>query len=184
MVERIAHYTILERVGADGIRGVRARIPRQAPCQSACGANRGRRSRGLCTRRARCRQLSHPGVAIIYDVGDTDGQPFIASVRQGQTLRAVVGGHPLHPRRAVVRRADRRALADIDAAGVGYDTLTLESVMVTTRGNVKLLDVRIARWSGLGAAAGSNDAGARSRAGHDESTVRRPCTRGACSSRC
>ena len=48
---------------------------------------RAERDRGCCARRARSRKLQHPNVVAVHDVGEVDGEVFIAT--------ELVDGEPL-----------------------------------------------------------------------------------------
>jgi len=40
--------------------------------------------------------LNHPNICVIYDIGDHEGQPFLAmELLEGETLRERIGNKPL-----------------------------------------------------------------------------------------
>ncbi len=91
--------------------------------------------------------LVHPSAVAIYDVGEVDGDPFIAmELVPGETLRARIGD-------ASVSIGERlRWLAEVarvlDAAhrkGIVHRDIKPDNVMITDDGGVKVLDFGIAR---------------------------------------
>lgn len=101
--------------------------------------------------------VSHPGVAMLYECGDDDGQTFLAQeFVPGQTLRTLLGGRPINTLNAVdmaIRMAD--ALAAIHGAGLVHGDLRPDNVFVTPRGHVKLVDAGLAEFTAGGAARAS-----------------------------
>jgi serine/threonine-protein kinase len=97
--------------------------------------------------------LSHPNIALLYESGEDQDQLFLVyEYVPGKTLKRTIGGAPLNPRRAVdlsVQIAD--ALADAHAAGVVHRNLSSDTIMVTPKGNAKVLDFGLAAWAMRGA---------------------------------
>ena len=91
--------------------------------------------------------LDHPNAVAIYDVGEHDGQPYIAmELVEGKSLRALVGdaGVPAGERlRVLVDVA--RALAAAHKRGLVHRDVKPENVMIRDDGVVKVLDFGIAR---------------------------------------
>ena len=98
-------------------------------------------------------QVSHPGIAMLYECGDEDGQTFVAQeFVPGQSLTQVLAGRPINALRAVdlaVRMAD--SLAVLHSAGLTHGDLRPDNIVVTPKGQVKLLDAGLAAFSGGGA---------------------------------
>ena len=94
-------------------------------------------------------QVSHPGIAMLYECGDEDGQTFLAQeFVPGQSLTQVLGGRPINALRAVdlaVRIAD--SLAVLHAAGLAHGDLRPDNIVVTPKGQVKLLDAGLAAFT-------------------------------------
>lgn len=101
--------------------------------------------------------VSHPGVAMLYECGDDDGQTFLAQeFVPGQALRTLLGGRPINTLNAVdmaIRMAD--ALDAIHGAGLVHGDLRPDNVFVTPKGHVKLVDAGLAEFTGGGAARAS-----------------------------
>jgi serine/threonine protein kinase len=95
-------------------------------------------------------RLSHPSIVTVYDLGDTDGQLYMAmELLDGDDLRALID------KQAEVPLADRvRILGEI-CQGLGYahsrDVIHRDikpaNILVSASGKVKLLDFGLARVS-------------------------------------
>jgi serine/threonine protein kinase len=98
-------------------------------------------------------RVSHPAVAVLYELGVDGGETFLAhEFVPGQTLAAMLSGRPLHPRRATeiaIEIAD--GLAAIHAAGLVHGDLRPDNVIVTPKGHAKLLDAGFAAFTAGGA---------------------------------
>jgi serine/threonine-protein kinase len=71
----------------------------------------------------------------------------------GETLKTLIGGRPLNPRRALdlaIQLAD--ALAEVHAQSLAHLDIKPDNVIVTPKGNAKLLDCGLAEWTSGGAA--------------------------------
>lgn len=160
MQDTVGHYRVLDRIGAGGIGEVyRARDTKQGrtvvvkAVAADIAADPGRREALLADARAAAR-LTHPNLATLYEIVEEDDRLFLVfDFAAGESLRTVVGGRPLNPRRAIdlaVQIAD--ALADAHAEGIAHGDLKPDNVIVTPRGNAKILDFGLSRWTGGGAA--------------------------------
>jgi serine/threonine protein kinase len=92
--------------------------------------------------------LSHPNIATLYEVGEEESRIYLVyEFIQGQTLRALIGGTPLNPRRAIDLASQvADALAEAHAADVVHGSITSDKVIVTPKGNAKIADVGLAWW--------------------------------------
>src|SRR5207247_6155665 len=108
MFDSLAHYRILERIGAGGMGEVyRARDTRLGRTvaikvlPAAVADDPERRDRFVREARATA-ALSHPNIAALYEIGEDQGHLFLAfEFVPGDTLKTVVAGRPLNPRRAI-----------------------------------------------------------------------------------
>ncbi len=160
MIERLAHYKILDRIGTGGIgemyRARDTRLGRTVAIKMLRPEIAGdpvQRERFLQDARA-ARALSHPNIASLDDIGEEQGQPYLVfEFASGDTLKALVAGRPMNPRRALeyaIQIAD--ALADIHAQGMVHRDLKPDNIVITSKGAAKLLDVGLAQWTAGGAA--------------------------------
>ncbi|HEV8129574.1 MAG TPA: serine/threonine-protein kinase, partial [Candidatus Eisenbacteria bacterium] len=91
--------------------------------------------------------LNHPGIVAIYDVGTSDGVPFLVSeLLEGESLRAVIQSGAVPPRRAaelIIQAA--QALAVAHAKGIVHRDLKPENLHVLVDGRLKVLDFGLAK---------------------------------------
>jgi serine/threonine protein kinase len=169
MFDTLGQYKVLERIGTGGLGDVfRARDTRHGRTVALkvlppdLVVEAARRERFLKDARA-CAALSHPNIAALYEISEDRGRTFLVfEFVAGETLKAATAGRPLNPRRALgyaVQIAD--ALADAHAAGVTHLDLKPDNILVTPRGNAKILDCGLASWTGGG---GARDRAARATA--------------------
>jgi serine/threonine protein kinase len=151
----IAHYNLLEKIGEGGIGEVfRARdtkVGRTVALKvvaKAIAADPDRLHRLLEDARV-ASVLSHPNIATLWDVGEADGQTYLAyEFAAGRSLREESGGAPMNVRRALdlaVQIAD--GVAGAHSHGVIHGDLRPDTIIVTTKGSAKVLDFGLAAWT-------------------------------------
>jgi serine/threonine protein kinase len=92
--------------------------------------------------------FNHPNVLAIHEVGETaDGQPFVAMEHvEGQGLDALLKGKPLGVEQVVhIGSQIADALAEAHARGMILRDIKPANIMLTPRGQVKLLDFGLAK---------------------------------------
>jgi TolB-like protein len=155
MIDRLAQYHLLEYLGEGGLgaayrardtRFGRTTLVKIVPDRLAGDPDLRAR---LIDAAAAASALSHPNVATLFEVGEEGGRLFLAfEYVHGRSLRAELGGRPLNVRHALdlgAQMAD--ALAAIHARGLVHGDLRPETIMVTAKGLVKLLDCGLAPWT-------------------------------------
>jgi tetratricopeptide (TPR) repeat protein len=98
------------------------------------------------------RAIRHPNVVATLDTGTTAGRPWIAlEYVEGQTLRGLLGEIGVAPEELCRRIGVEilRGLVAIHAAGVVHRDLKPDNVLITREHAVRIMDLGLARVSGL-----------------------------------
>ncbi len=154
MRESAGPYRLLERTGEDRIgetfrardtaRGRTAMVRLVHPHIAEDHAKRA----ALVADAQKAAAVSHPAIAALYDIVDEGPDLALAHEHvEGRTLAATLGGTPLNARLAVaiaIQVAD--GLAELHAGDLTHGAVDGEHIVITPRGQAKLLDAGLTRW--------------------------------------
>lgn len=153
IAESIAHYRIIKKLGAGGMAEVYlaldTRLDRKVAIkvlQPDMVADENLKKRLLREAKA-VAKLDHPNICAVYEVNEAASLTFIVmQYIEGETLAAAMERQPLELSTALaIAEQAAEGLAEAHAQGIIHRDLKPQNMMITRRGQLKILDFGLAK---------------------------------------
>lgn len=174
----ISHYRVIEQIGAGGMgvvfRAEDTRLGRPLVLKFLPPAlSRDPMALERFEREAKtASSMNHPGICTVYDIGEFEGQRYIAMEHlEGQPLDRFIGGKPLPlPTMLDLAVEITDAIELAHSQGILHRDIKPANIFVTKRGHAKVLDFGLAKLA-AGADPSVLDANEQTLAAHVLTTV-------------
>lgn len=152
--QTISHYQILEKLGEGGMGVVYkahdTKLDRTVALKFLPPAG-GEKEKARLIREARAvAQLDHPNICTVYEIGDSEGKPYIAMAYiEGETLKDRVENGPLAMNEIIdYTRQIARGLQSAHRKQITHRDIKSANIMITPDGQIKIMDFGLAKLAG------------------------------------